>query len=89
MALREALRERDEARAELALSMAAWESAGMPGKDAQKVMLDLSSQLEKARADIRRLRNEVATEQSRAYQKGAEAMREACAIRALPIPEEP
>lgn len=81
----ELVRERDEARADLARSVAAWESAGMRGRTAHDAMLALAKERDEARAEVQEHReqlrklpdaNRVSTQA--AYRRGAEAMREAC-----------
>ena len=47
-------RERDEARADLARSVTAWESAGMQGRTAHDAMLALAKERDEARADAER-----------------------------------
>lgn len=52
----EVVKERDEARADLARSVAAWESAGMQGRTAHDAMLALAKERDEARAETARLR---------------------------------
>lgn len=54
-----AARERDEARADLARSVAAWESAGMQGRTAHDAMLALAKERDEARAELAALRKRV------------------------------
>lgn len=55
-------RERDEARADLARSVAAWESAGMQGRTAHDAMLALAKERDEARAEFATLEHMLAEE---------------------------
>jgi hypothetical protein len=73
------------------LSLAAWESAGMTGRNAQSAMLELARQLEEARAEVEALTDERDELLVRVANQDAElrATREAYRRMCAPMWEEP